>query len=137
MAKNQGASKNQQDPYLKLNAFNQKSNTGYYYQATDIRIIQREIMCPYSHDVVVHQPIGDAQEINGVLNRLIDRTATGNPVLCVYNLGNWHWVVFSALNVGGKLTVLYKDSKGAHREQLESQIKAIRPTAEFLVHTGV
>lgn len=124
------------DEHIGSNAFNQKNMGSYYYQATDISTIQSEIMRPYKDDFIIHEPIGDGASVKPVLEELIGSLREGGSALCVYNLGNWHWVVFAALKINEQVVVLYKDSKGSYNSQLESQVKEISDTAEFIVHTG-
>jgi len=54
-----GVTKEVSDFDLNRNAFNQKYNRNYYYQATDIRLIQNEIMRPFLGSFMIHEPIGD------------------------------------------------------------------------------
>lgn len=120
------------DLHIYLNAFNQKTNPQYLYQATDIRLIQREIMKPHLSNFVVHEPIGDDVAIDKTLKSLIESLDANKPALCIYNLGDWHWVTFAALKIKDKNCILYKDSHGKSCERLEKQIKDINPLSEFV-----
>lgn len=127
---------NAPDIDINRNAFNQKNNTGYYYQALDIRLIQNEIMAPYLTDFIVHDPIGDATTVDQFLLELIDSLNENKPTLCVYNLSNNHWVTFAALKINDEPVILYKDSLGATNVALRDQIKSIKPNAQFIHNTG-
>src|SRR5690348_15776769 len=100
-----------QDVQLRQNAFNQKNNQLYYYQATDISTIQSQVMAEHSDSFRIHEPIGDKDSVAPVLKEVIGSLEKEKPTLCTYNLGNWHWVVFAAIKTGDQITVLYKDSK--------------------------
>lgn len=88
-----------QDVGLYFNAFNQKDKPGYFYQATDIRIIQAQIMQGYFSNFRVYEPIGNSSSALPILRKLINSLAEDKPTLCVYNLNNSHWVVFAALKI--------------------------------------
>jgi hypothetical protein len=124
-----------QDLGLHSNAFNQKDNSAYFYQATDIRTIQAQIMQGYFSNFRVYEPIGNGSSALPILKKLINSLTEDKPTLCVYNLNNSHWVVFAALKVKDQITILYKDSRGDKSQQLEEQIKAINSKAVFIAHT--
>jgi len=124
-----------QDLGLHSNAFNQKDNSAYFYQATDIRTIQAQIMQGYFSNFRVYEPIGNGSSALPILKKLINSLTEDKPTLCVYNLNNSHWVVFAALKVKDQITILYKDSRGDKSQQLEEQIKAINSKAGFIAHT--
>lgn len=125
-----------QDVGLYFNAFNQKDKPGYFYQATDIRIIQAQIMQGYFSNFRVYEPIGNGSSALPILKKLINSLAEDKPTLCVYNLNNSHWVVFAALKVKDQIAILYKDSRGDKGQQLEEQIKAINSKAVFIAQTA-
>ncbi len=100
------------------NAFNQKDNTSYYYQATDISTIQSQIMSKYSDRFRIHEPIRDSASAKPIISSLKEN----KPTICIYNLGNWHWVVFAAIKTNDQITILYKDSKGATNSKFEYQL---------------
>jgi len=108
------------------NAFNQRDNSDYLYQATDITLIQREVMKAYFPSFTVHEPIGDNNSIDRTLEQLVHSTQRGKPGLCIYNIGNWHWVVFAILKDDDKTTIFYKDSRGYfNNNDLNNKIKEI------------
>jgi len=119
-----------QDFDIYENAFNQQDNSAYYYQATDISLIQKQIMQPHLADISLHEPIGNNQAITNTLLKLIDSIGD-KPILCIYNIGDWHWVSFAALSKGSKKIILYKDSQGSDNPQLEAAIKKLAPDAIF------
>ena len=121
---------------LNRNAFNQKDNQNYYYQATDIRLIQNEIMRHLSGNFTIHTPIGDGRYANQALSALVLSLDEHKPTLCIYNLGDWHWVSFAALKINDEVYVLYKDSKGIVNEKLERLIKEIDESARFITNTS-
>lgn len=56
--------------------------------------------------------------------------------MCIYNLGNWHWVSFAVLKINDGVCVLYKDSKGRVNESLQELIKEINESARFITNTS-
>jgi len=130
--------KTSRDPDVNQNAFSQKASHNYCYQATDIRLIQNEIMQPYLGSFIIHEPIGDGRAIAQTLTELISSLNDNKPTLCIYNLGNWHWVALAALKIHDEIYILYKDSKGARNEGLERQTQTIsstaNKTAKFIVN---
>ena len=131
-----GITKQGLDFDLNRNAFNQKDNQNYCYQATDIRLIQNEIMKPFLSSFTIHEPIGDGRYINQVLSALVLSLDEHKPTLCIYNLGNWHWVSFAALKINDEVYVLYKDSKGTVNKKFERLITEIDGTARFITCTS-
>ena len=121
---------------LSSNAFNRKDDQNYYYQATDIRLIQNEIMKPFLGIFTIHEPIGDGRYVNQVLSTLVLSLDEHKPTLCVYNLGNWHWVSFAALKINDEVYVLYKDSKGTVNKKFEKLITEIDGAARFITNTA-
>src|SRR5690606_32873714 len=112
------------------NAFNQKNNPMYYYQATDIITIQQEIMSSYSDRFTVYHSVGDAAFVQKAFKEMINLTKN-KPALFIYNLSNIHWVTFAALNINNTITVLYKDSGGVGNESLAKKITKISDKAKF------
>ena len=121
---------------LNSNAFNRKDDQNYYYQATDIRLIQNEIMKPFLGIFTIHEPIGDSRYVNQVLSTLVLSLDEHKPTLCVYNLGNWHWVSFAALKINDEVYVLYKDSKGTVNKKFEKLITEIDGATRFITNTS-
>ena len=66
---------------LNSNAFNRKDDQNYYYQATDIRLIQNEIMKPFLGIFTIHEPIGDSRYVNQVLSTLVLSLDEHKPTL--------------------------------------------------------
>ena len=124
-----------QDLDIFQNAFNQKDNSSYYYQATDIRSIQKQIMQSYSDNFSIHEPIGDNQVLSDTIKVLIT-SLDEKPTLCVYNIGNRHWVSFAALRMEDQTIILYKDSMGGSNPKLEKAIKLRIPGAKFKANTS-
>jgi energy-coupling factor transporter ATP-binding protein EcfA2 len=119
------------------NAFNQQHNPNYYYQASDITLIQRQIMQKHSADFVIHEPIGNDHAIQPITRKLIASLDLIKPTLCIYNLGNFHWVTFAALRKAeGSTIVLYKDSLGYANLSFEKQIRDIDKTVQFIVNNN-
>jgi hypothetical protein len=131
-----GITKQGLDFDLNRNAFNQKDNQSYCYQATDIKLIQNEIMKPFLGSFTIHEPIGDGRYVNRVLSALILSLDEHKPTLCIYNLGNWHWVSFAALKINDEVYVLYKDSKGRVNKNFEKLITEIDEAARFITSTS-
>ena len=98
--------KQSQDIHIRQNAFNQKGNSNYCYQATDISTIQGQIMAEYSDRFRIHEPIGDNTSAASVLRELVESLEETRLTLCIYNLGNWHWVIFATLMARNQITVL-------------------------------
>ncbi len=108
------------------NADNQRSDPEYLYQAADVRVIQKKIMLEYQNNFIIHQPIGDNESIDNTLKELIQSLQSDKPTLCVYNIGDWHWVIFAALKESNnKTTILYKDSRGEYNKSLKEKIENI------------
>ncbi len=118
---------------VKSNAFNQKNKSEYLYQAVDIKLIQNELMKSYSSKFIIHDPIGDDPHVVETVKNLI-YSITDKPTLCVYNLGNYHWVTFAALKQGNDILILYKDSKGSSNEALKKQLEDINKNVKFQVN---
>ena len=118
------------------NAFNQRYSLKYCYQASDIKAIQSVVMSDYADKFVMHQPIGNNISIDDTLKALIDEVNPVKPTLCVYNLGNWHWVFFAAVKIEGVTTILYKDSKGTSNPYLEEKLKSLDGAITFIIHEG-
>ena len=131
-----GITKEGLDLDLNRNAFNRKDDQNYYYQATDIRLIQNEIMKPFLGSFTIHEPIGDGRYVNQVLSTLVLSLDEHKPTLCVYNLGNWHWVSFAALKINDEVYVLYKDSKGTVNKKFEKLITEMYGAARFITNTS-
>jgi hypothetical protein len=127
---------NIQNQEMPKNAFNQQNNPGYQYQATDITLIQRQIMQKYFAGFIIHEPIGDNLAVQPIFQRLIDSLDTLKPTLCIYNLGNYHWVTFAALKKPVGIIVLYKDSLGNSNYSFEKQIQDIDGTTQVIAHSG-
>ena len=118
------------------NAFNQRYSSKYCYQASDIKAIQSVVMSDYADKFVMHQPIGNNISIDDTLKALIYEVNPAKPTLCVYNLGNWHWVFFAAVKIEGVTTILYKDSKGTSNPYLEGKLKSLDGAITFIIHEG-
>ena len=119
------------------NAFNQKDNPNYYYKATDITLIQGQVMKKYSDYVVIHEPIGNTLEVQPIISELIRALNNDKPVLCIYNFDDSHWITFAALKKeDNTIVVLYKDSYGRYDSSFEKQIHEIAATAQIIVHRG-
>jgi tetratricopeptide (TPR) repeat protein len=123
-----------QDREVTKNAFNQQNNPNYYYQATDITLIQRQVLQAYATDFVIHEPIGNNQSVQPILRGLVESLDIVKPTICIYNLGNYHWVTFAAIKEGTNTIVLYKDSLGCPNSSFEKQIKDIDKTAQVIAH---
>ncbi|BFD45684.1 MAG: hypothetical protein DMENIID0002_03300 [Rickettsia endosymbiont of Sergentomyia squamirostris] len=124
----------QLDQEARNNAFNQKENQSYEYQATDIRLIQKQLIRPYLSDFIIHEPIGNERSIDQILAGLITSLREDKPTLCIYNLDDLHWVTFAALKIEDATYILYKDSKGTRNKVLEQQITKINNTAIFIAN---
>jgi hypothetical protein len=116
------------------NAFNQKDSKNYQYQATDIVVIQNQMMKDDQSNFTINQPIGDANEINKFLEALLTNLNNDKPSLCAYNIGNYHWVVFAVIQDASGVIVLYKDSLGHSNNDLQEKIKMVNKDAKFIYH---
>ena len=118
------------------NAFNQRANASYLYQATDLKIIQIYLMQKYKQDFVVHDPIGDSHNSNEELKKLFSNIKNGAIGLCMYNIGNYHWVAFAVLKSPDKTIILYKDSKGNPNKYFNDAISKIDKKILINCHTN-
>lgn len=121
------------------NAFNMCNCPNYLYKGTDIKTIQNTLMQPYSELFTIHEPIGDDIAIDHALSQLLNGLNADKPTLCVYNLGNFHWVSFAALKQKNNIVVLYKDSLGSNNPELEATIKQLSNSNEvqFIANTKI
>ena len=92
----------------RLNAFNQKNEKEYLYQATDIKIIQSHLLRSYEDVVFLHEPFGD-KNVHLIKNLIVN--ANSKADLLAYNLGNLHWIALMILKINGRIEVLLKDLK--------------------------
>jgi hypothetical protein len=93
-------------------------------------------MKPFLGIFTIHEPIGDGRYVNQVLSTLVLSLDEHKPTLCVYNLGNWHWVSFAALKINDEVYVLYKDSKGTVNKKFEKLITEIDGATRFITNTA-
>ena len=107
------------------NGFNQRRNSCYLYQALDVSYIQNEMIQTYLGKFTIHEPIGDDGVIDQALNELLISVNGDKPTLCVYNLGDSHWVTFAAIKKDGGIVILYKDSLGASNQVFKEKIKGL------------
>ena len=107
------------------NGFNQRRNSCYLYQALDVSYIQNEMIQPYLGQFTIHEPIGDGAKIDQALKELLSSVNGDKPTLCVYNLGDSHWVTFAALKKDDGIVILYKDSLGVSNQVFKEKIKGL------------
>ena len=124
------------------NAENQKHNTEYWYQASDVHLISK---CP----TIVEEFRGviflegvQADHLASKVEELVKRAnREKRPVVCMYNLDNAHWVTFAMFKLKNRMTLLYKDSFGGDfnkelRRLLERYAKQDRDNWTFKAHHG-
>jgi GTPase SAR1 family protein len=102
------------------NAFNQRSRVEYFYQATDISIIQKQLMIDPDR-FSINEPLGNnigGNILRGIQTLIEKLETTEKTTLGVYNLGNYHWVSMAVYKKGLSTVVLYKDSYGFGNEVL-------------------
>lgn len=106
-------------PEAATNAHEQKDNANYLYQGTDIHAItlapdvQKDLK-----DVYFIQAM-QKEHLQSRLDELFAIVATGKPVVCVYNIGDYHWATFCLVRrANGSIVCLHKDSFGNQNQDL-------------------
>ena len=121
------------------NAYNQRNNRLYLYQAGDFCTLQKQIFSKYQDVKTLVLDNGKNKRIGPSGNSYTDdrdiKIARENlreqlqdlsvPKLVYYNISNEHWVFFAAVEYEGQVNILYKDSQGNGNAELEKQIEEI------------
>ena len=116
-------------------ASQQKTNYAYLYSATDIHfIVQSPTVKKELEGMQFIQGL-QADHLDKKVEEIFSYASQGKPVLCVYNLSNVHWVVFTLVKgKDGKFFVLYKDSFGSAKTELANLLRSKK--VEFKHHRG-
>ena len=116
------------DIHAKDNAANQYNNPEYKYQSPDIEAIGRNLTKNLDNVVFIgaigKAAKGTSLDIKTRLEGKRKELQEGKRLVGVYNIGNSHWVALSIeLNKDkDSLNIIYKDSYGEKREELEKAI---------------
>jgi hypothetical protein len=92
------------------NAFNQKNDPHYFYQAADIRMIQSHLQKEFGDKLLIAEPSGGNQPIDDLLASFMQSLVFDRPMLCAVNHDNWHWVVTGITRQGTSIVMFNKDS---------------------------
>ncbi len=129
-----GQQKAAQELEDKSNAVNQSGNPDYWYKGVDIhRILQAY---PVQKQLQGVRSLGSMTlaELTPKVDEII-ASLKEKPAVCVYNIGNLHWVAFCLiLQADGTIVALYKDSKGASNSALEDLLKRNKRAVRFIPH---
>jgi hypothetical protein len=114
------------------NAFNQREEGDYWYQATDITVIQQRIMSQFINDFFIFEPISSGEGFEAVLREAVAEARNKCASLGVYNVNGNHWVSFAIVNEQNDTYLIYKDSFGNSNAELERKVKSIFPSMKFI-----
>jgi hypothetical protein len=114
------------------NAFNQREEGDYWYQATDITVIQQRIMSQFINDFFIFEPISSGDGFEAVLREAVAKARNKCASLGVYNVNGNHWVSFAIVNEQNETYLIYKDSFGKSNAALERKVKSLFPSMKFI-----
>ncbi|MDF3048201.1 MAG: hypothetical protein K0R73_1319, partial [Candidatus Midichloriaceae bacterium] len=111
------------------NAFNRYDDLGYWYQDSDITAVAKLLLKDFENTEFVgaigrckYQSV-DAKEI---LKRKEKELEAEKKLTGIYNTGGNHWIAFIIFkDAAGKITCVYKDSRGKERIDFEQDIKTV------------
>lgn len=124
-------------PY-KQNLFNQKDNTEYNLQDSDLQILGEQYGIVISPSFNKNGTDWQKKCFESSINSTIGQ-AQNNPnniSFGIYNQGSNHWVAYALVcKNDGDITILYKDSKTSDEIQpFCDGVKAVKPEAKILVN---
>ena len=122
----------------KQNLFNQKDNTKYNLQDSDLQILGERYEIVLSHSFDKNNEDWKKTQFTESINNAITK-AQNNPnktSFGIYNQASNHWVAYALVcKNDGDITILYKDSKTSDEIQpFYDGVAAVKPEAKILVN---